>query len=124
MASTSLPARVAGRRPECAAAGYFCCHPFRRETESDSVARRVWKITMRTRTVSTYLGILTTGSLLVASAAWADVAGKVTRVGGSAEIQPAGTGSWRQLAVADQVSVGDHLRTASGGSLTVTYRDG
>ncbi len=65
-----------------------------------------------------------TASLLIASAAWADVAGKVTSISGSAQVQPTGAGPWKQLAVADEVSVGDHLRTATTGRLTVTYRDG
>jgi len=79
---------------------------------------------MRIDVVRASLGILTAGSMLVVAAAWADVAGKVGSVAGSAEVQPGGVGSWRQLSVDDEVSVGDHLRTADGSRLSVVYRDG
>jgi hypothetical protein len=79
---------------------------------------------MRANVVKTCLGILTTGSMLLAVPAWADVAGKVSSVEGSAEVQPGGVGSWKQLSVDDAVSVGDHLRTTDEGRLSVVYRDG
>lgn len=79
---------------------------------------------MRASVVRTCLGILTIGSMLLAGPAWSDVAGKVSSVAGSAEVQPGGVGSWKQLSVDDAVSVGDHLRTMDGGRLSVVYRDG
>jgi len=79
---------------------------------------------MRANVVRTCLGILAIGSVLLAVAAWADVAGKVSSAVGSAEVQPGGVGSWKQLSVDDAVSVGDHLRTTNGGRLSVAYRDG
>jgi hypothetical protein len=74
--------------------------------------------------VRTCIGILTAGSMLLAVPAWADVAGKVSSVVGSAEVQPGGVGSWEPLSVDRDVSVGDHLRTTDGGRLSVVYRDG
>ncbi len=79
---------------------------------------------MRADVVRVSLGIFTAGSMLLVGPAWADVAGKVSSVAGSAEVQPGGVGSWRQLSVDDEVSVGDHLRTAGEGRLSVVYRDG
>jgi hypothetical protein len=79
---------------------------------------------MRREMLRASLGILAAGSILVVAAAWADVAGKVDSVAGSAEVQPGGVGSWRQLSVDDEVSVGDHLRTADGSRLSVVYREG
>jgi hypothetical protein len=79
---------------------------------------------MSTNVVSAYLGALVASTLLLGVPAWADVAGKVSSVTGSAEVQPAGVGSWKPLSVDDPVSVGDHLRTNEGSHLSVTYQDG
>jgi hypothetical protein len=79
---------------------------------------------VRTNVVRISLGIVAAGSMLLVVPARADVAGKVSSVAGSAEVQPGGVGSWKQLSVDDEVSVGDHLRTANGGRLSVVYRDG
>ncbi len=79
---------------------------------------------MHANRVSRYLGTLVMGSMLLGVPAWADVAGKVTSVVGSAEVQPAGAGAWKALAVDDTISVGDHLRTNEGSHLSVAYRDG
>lgn len=79
---------------------------------------------MRADIVRKCLRILGAGSILLAVSAWADVAGKVSSVAGSAEVQPGGVGSWKQLSVDDAVSVGDHLRTTDEGRLSVVYRDG
>lgn len=79
---------------------------------------------MHAKGSSTFLGIVMAGSMLFAVPAWSDVAGKVSSVSGRAEIQAAGAGPWKQLSVADPVSVGDHLRTSDGGRLVVAYQDG
>jgi len=67
---------------------------------------------------------LVLASMLLPVAAWADVAGKVTSVAGSAEVQSGGAGPWKALSVDEAVSVGDHLRTTEGGRVSVAYRDG
>jgi hypothetical protein len=79
---------------------------------------------MRGRVFGVSLGIFAAGSMALALPAWSEVAGQVSSVSGRAEIQIAGAGAWKQLAVEDAVSVGDHLRTADGGRLAVLYRDG
>jgi hypothetical protein len=79
---------------------------------------------MRTKLVNTRLGALVAAAMLLSVPAWADVAGKVSSVAGSAEVQPAGVGAWKPLSVDDPISVGDHLRTNEGSRLSVTYRDG
>jgi hypothetical protein len=79
---------------------------------------------MGANVLRTCVGILTAGSMLLAVPVWADVAGKVSSVAGSAEVQPGGAGSWEPLTVDRAVSVGDHLRTTNGGRLSVVYRDG
>ena len=79
---------------------------------------------MRVKVFGISLGIFATSSMLLAIPAWSDVAGKVSSVSGGAEIQTAGAGKWKQAAVDDSVSVGDHLRTSDTGHMAVTYREG
>ena len=79
---------------------------------------------MSANVVSMYLGILIAGSMVLGAPAWAGVAGKVSSVVGSAEVQSAGTGAWKPLSVDAPISVGDHLRTSEGSHLSVVYRDG
>jgi hypothetical protein len=79
---------------------------------------------MSANVVQTCIGILAAGSMLLAASAWADVAGKVSSVVGSAEVQAGGAGPWEPISVDRQVSIGDHLRTTNGGRLSVVYNDG
>src|SRR5882724_5568110 len=79
---------------------------------------------MRSKITTTYLGVLASASLLLASSALAGVAGSVTSLSGKAEVQESGAGAWKPLSMNSEISVGDHVRTGAGSALTVTYADG